>query len=70
MTKFISMNVGVEKLFKGCERIENLRPYVLNEKMEYDVYGREPGINLCAKLMYEKIFADCTLAPYFEGIDL
>lgn len=39
MTKYIAMNVTPEKLFKGCERIENYRALILNEETEFDIYG-------------------------------
>ncbi|CAD8084491.1 unnamed protein product [Paramecium sonneborni] len=69
MNRFMQMGIPVEQLFKCCERIENVRPYILNEKMEYDVYGGQDGIELCANQMYAKIFADITLEYYFVGID-
>ncbi|CAD8174805.1 unnamed protein product [Paramecium pentaurelia] len=69
MNRFMQMGIPVEQLFKCCERIENVRPYILNEKMEYDVYGGQDGIELCANQIYAKIFADITLEQYFFGID-
>lgn len=70
LNNYLKTSLPVERIFKGCERIENLRPYILNEKLEYDVYGGDYGISSISKAMYEKIFSDCTLSPYFEGIDL
>lgn len=38
------LNIPTEKMFNSCEKIENLRPFVLNEVLEYEIYGGEEGI--------------------------
>lgn len=42
-------------MFNCCERIENVRPYILNEILEFEIYGGEVGIKAITKLMYKKI---------------
>jgi hypothetical protein len=64
------LNIPTEKMFNCCERIENIRPYILNEILEYEIYGGEDGIKGVTKSMYKKILSDVTLAPYFEKIDV
>ncbi|CAD8114189.1 unnamed protein product [Paramecium sonneborni] len=70
LNRFILLNISTEKMFNCCEKIENMRPYILNEVLEYDIYGGELGIQAITKSMYKKILSDVTLAPYFEKIDV
>lgn len=64
------METPVELLFKGCYKLENFKPLILNQKCDFDIFGGEFGINEIAKNMYEKIFKDYTLSPYFKAIEL
>ncbi|CAD8072563.1 unnamed protein product [Paramecium primaurelia] len=70
LTKYMHLNISTEKMFNCCERIENIRPYILNEILEFEIYGGEDGIKAITKQMYKKILSDVTLAPYFENIDV
>ncbi|CAD8189140.1 unnamed protein product [Paramecium pentaurelia] len=70
LNRFMLLNIPTEKMFNSCEKIENMRPYVLNEILEYEIYGGEEGIQAITKSMYKKILSDVTLAPYFEKIDV
>lgn len=42
----------------------------MNKKLEYEVFNRQEGLYRLSNLMYEKIFADYTLAPFFTGVEL
>ena len=64
------METPVEMLFKGCHKLENFKPLILNQKSDFEIFGGEKGINEVATLMYEKIFKDYTLSPYFRAIEL
>ncbi|CAD8071152.1 unnamed protein product [Paramecium sonneborni] len=70
LNRFMLLNISTEKMFNCCEKIENMRPYILNEILEYEIYGGEEGIQAISKSMYQKILSDVTLAPYFEKIDV
>ncbi|CAD8205958.1 unnamed protein product [Paramecium pentaurelia] len=70
LNKYMQLNISTEKMFNCCERIENVRPYILNEILEFEIYGGEEGIKAITKLMYKKILSDVTLSPYFEKIDV
>lgn len=66
----MALQSPVELLFKGCHKIENMRPLILNDPTEFETYGKDEGISSITKLIYEKIFRDYTLSPFFENIDL
>ncbi|CAD8099247.1 unnamed protein product [Paramecium primaurelia] len=70
INQFMDMETPVELLFKGCYKLENFKPLILNQKCDFDIFGGEFGINEIAKNMYEKIFKDYTLSPYFKAIEL
>ncbi|CAD8122915.1 unnamed protein product [Paramecium sonneborni] len=70
LNKYMHLNISTEKVFNCCERIENIRPYILNEILEFEIYGGDEGIKSITKFMYKKILSDVTLAPYFEKIDV
>ncbi|CAK58942.1 unnamed protein product (macronuclear) [Paramecium tetraurelia] len=70
INQFMDMETPVELLFKGCYKLENFKPLILNEKSDFEIFGGEFGINEIAKNTYEKIFKDYTLSPYFKAIEL
>ncbi|CAD8195426.1 unnamed protein product [Paramecium octaurelia] len=70
INQFMDMETPVELLFKGCYKLENFKPLILNEKSDFEIFGGEFGINEIAKITYEKIFKDYTLSPYFKAIEL
>ncbi|CAK92151.1 unnamed protein product (macronuclear) [Paramecium tetraurelia] len=70
INQFMDMETPVELLFKGCYKLENFKPLILNQKSDFEIFGGEFGINEIAKNMYEKIFKDYTLSPYFKAIEL
>ncbi|CAD8123652.1 unnamed protein product [Paramecium sonneborni] len=70
INQYMEMETPVELLFKGCYKLENFKPLILNQRSDFEIFGGEYGINEVAKNMYEKIFKDYTLSPYFKAIEL
>ncbi|CAD8101403.1 unnamed protein product [Paramecium primaurelia] len=70
INQYMEMETPVELLFKGCYKLENFKPLILNQRSDFEIFGGESGINEVAKNMYEKIFKDYTLSPYFKAIEL
>ncbi|CAK56692.1 unnamed protein product (macronuclear) [Paramecium tetraurelia] len=69
INQFLEMETPLDLFFKGCHKIESFKPLVLNKPLDFEIYGQDVGIQKITQSMYDKIFKDYTLSPYFILID-